>query len=302
MEIRAFDLNFQGVPQVIAAYLVEGPAGYALVETGPMSTLPTLLDELAQQGVAPADIRHVLVTHVHLDHAGAAGWWARQGAQVYVHEIGQPHLIHPGRLLESARRIYGDSLELLWGEMLPAPAECVTAVPDGMVIEAAGLSFRAVSTPGHAWHHHTFCLDGIAFCGDAAGVCLAGSPWISFPAPPPEYNLEAWLETVDRLEEESLQRLYLTHFGPVSQVSTHLARLRHLMETMTEFVRVRLVEGMGRNQLVKEYVNRCWEMAAAEGLGEAAWQQYEAVIPTFMSVDGIIRYWQRRQQIYGGYI
>ena len=297
MDIDVLDLNFQGIPNLIAAYLIKGPTGYALVETGPMTTLPTLLDNLANRGLKPADIRHVLVTHIHLDHAGAAGWWARQGAQIYVHSIGQPHLIDPSRLLESVRRIYGDKLESLWGEVIPAPADCVTPVEDGMAIEAAGLTFRAMNTPGHAWHHHTYCLGEIAFCGDAAGVCLNNSPWVSFPSPPPEFNLEAWRQTLDRLQAESFAAIYLTHFGRVDHVQQHLDQVQTMLEEMSEFVRVRLEAGMGRNQLIKEYIGHVAQAAEAHGLTEEGWRQYESVIPTFMSVDGIIRYWQRRQQI-----
>ena len=296
MDINTLDLNFQGISSLIAAYLIEGPAGYVLVETGPMTTLPTLLDHLANRGLRTSDIRHVLVTHIHLDHAGAAGWWARQGAQIYVHRIGQPHLIDPSRLLQSVQRIYGDMMEPLWGEVLPAPADCVTPVEDGMAIEVAGLTFRAINTPGHAWHHHTYRLEEIAFCGDAAGVCLNNSPWVSFPSPPPEFNLEAWRQTLDRLQVEEPQALYLTHFGRVEHVRQHLQQVRARMEEMSEFVRVRMEDGMGRNQLVKEYIGHVAAAAEAQGLTEEDWRQYESVIPTFMSVDGIIRYWQRQQK------
>jgi glyoxylase-like metal-dependent hydrolase (beta-lactamase superfamily II) len=297
MDIQTLDLNFQGIPKLIAAYLIQGPAGYVLVETGPMTTLPTLLEQLARRGLTPADIQHVLVTHIHLDHAGAAGWWARQGAQIYVHAIGQPHLVDPSRLRESVQRIYGDSMELLWGEIVPAPADCITPVTDNMAIEVAGLTLRAIETPGHAWHHHSYRLGDIAFAGDAAGVCLDNSPWVSLPSPPPEFNLEAWRKTLDRLQDESLAALYLTHFGRVDHVEEHLGRVGDVMEKMSEFVRVRLETGVGRNQLVRECVGHLAESAEAQGLTEEGWRQYESVIPTFMSVDGIIRYWQRRQQI-----
>lgn len=297
MDIQTLDLNFQGIPNLIAAYLLHGPAGYVLIETGPMSTLPTLLDHLANRGLTPADIQNVLVTHIHLDHAGAAGWWARQGAQIYVHTIGQPHLIDPSRLLHSVKRVYGDMMEPLWGEVLPAPADCVTPVEDGMTLELAGLTLQAISTPGHAWHHHTYRLGGIAFCGDAAGVRLNNSPWVSFPAPPPEFNLEAWQQTLDWLEAEDFEALYLTHFGRVEHVQEHLNRVRRTMEEMGEFVRVRMEAGIGRNQLVREYIGHVAAAAQVQGLTEEDWQQYETVIPTFMSVDGIIRYWQRQQEV-----
>jgi len=134
VQIETIDLQYRGVSRVIASYLIVGPEGPVLVETGPGSTLETLLAGLNDHGVAPADIRHVFVTHIHLDHAGAAGWWAGQGATVYVHPFGAPHLIDPSKLIASATRIYKDEMETLWGEILPAPPDNVMAIQDGQVI------------------------------------------------------------------------------------------------------------------------------------------------------------------------
>ena len=197
--IHTLDLLFQNVPQAIAAYLVIGPEGPLLVETGPGSTLQNLKAQLGRHGLAPQDIGQVLVTHIHLDHAGAAGWWGQQGAQIYVHHVGAPHLIDPSRLLASAARIYGDQMDTLWGPMLPTPAEKVTAVYDGDIIQAGGLEFLALDTPGHARHHHVYRLGNLAFTGDAAGIQLPDSRLIDLPAPPPEFELEVWQQTIDRL-------------------------------------------------------------------------------------------------------
>ena len=199
MKIDTLDLDFQGMSRSIASYLLEGPGGYVLIETGPMSTLDTLRRRLDERGLTPDDIRHLFVTHIHLDHAGAAGWWARQGAQIYVHPAGAPHLVDPSKLWRSAGRIYGDQMEILWGHILPAPAEQVTTIADGETIEVAGLSLMALDTPGHAGHHHVYRLEDIAFTGDAAGVRISGSPWVSLPAPPPEFNRELWEKSLDRL-------------------------------------------------------------------------------------------------------
>src|SRR5262245_24856094 len=151
--IHVLDLRFRGAPHGIAAFVVLGPDGTVLVETGPGSTLATLHAELARVGLQSSDIRDVLVTHIHLDHAGAAGWWAQHGARVHVHHIGAPHLIDPERLLASAGRIYGEAMGELWGQFLPAPAHKVFAHHDGDVILAGGLRFVAHDTPGHARHH-----------------------------------------------------------------------------------------------------------------------------------------------------
>ncbi len=174
MRIDTIDLEFQGASNVIASFLIHGPGGPVLVETGPVSTLPTLLARLEERGVRPGDVRDVLVTHIHLDHAGAAGWWAREGARVWVHSVGAPHLVDPGKLLASAKRIYGDRMDALWGEVVAAPADRVIAVDDGAQLEVGGLSITAIDTPGHAWHHHVYRLEDVAFTGDAAGILLPG--------------------------------------------------------------------------------------------------------------------------------
>src|SRR5690606_40448063 len=182
MQIHTLDLNFQNLSHAIAAYLIEGPEGYLLIETGPMSTLPALQARLAEHGLSAGDIGDVVVTHIHLDHAGAAGWWAQQGARVYVHPMGAPHLVDPARLWASAGRIYGEAMESLWGSVVPAPPEQVRVVRDGQQITAAGVTLTAIDTPGHAGHHHTYRLGDVGFTGDAAGVRVPGSEWVSLPA------------------------------------------------------------------------------------------------------------------------
>ncbi len=295
MNIHTLDLNFLGVPHAIAAYLVVGPGGPVLVETGPGSTLEILQSRLAEHGYAPADVRHVLVTHVHLDHAGAAGWWARHhGAHVYVHHVGAPHLIDPSKLLGSARRIYGDQMDALWGEVLPVPADRLTALHDGDTIGVAGLTFVALDTPGHAWHHHAFRLGDVAFTGDAAGVRLAGSSLIFLPSPPPEFDLEAWQRTLARLPGENFSAIYPTHFGEVENVRDHLQAFGALLREAAEFVRDRLQAGVERDALVEQYTAWNRQRARALGVADEVFQQYVTANPLFMSVDGMMRYWRKR--------
>ncbi|MFW6183218.1 MAG: MBL fold metallo-hydrolase [Chloroflexota bacterium] len=296
MTIHTIDLKFQGVPQAVACYLVQGPEGWLLVETGPMSTLPQLRQELARRGVSETQLDAVLVTHIHLDHAGAAGWWAQHGVAVYVHHVGAPHLIDPSRLWRSAGRIYGDQMEMLWGEAAPAPQENVVTLEDGDVVQVAGLTLTALDTPGHAWHHHVYRLGEIAFSGDAAGVRVPGSNWVSLPAPPPELDLEAWNKTLDRLEAEQLQALYLTHFGRVDDVGPHLRQLREMMEAAAGFVREQMERGKEREQIVEAYVAWNRERALAAGMPADDFAKYEAANPLFMSVDGLLRYWRKQKE------
>lgn len=295
MKINTLDLDFQGVPHSIAAYLLEGPAGYALIETGPMSTLDTLKARLAGHGLAPADIREILVTHIHLDHAGAAGWWAQQGARIYVHRVGAPHLIDPAKLWHSAGRIYGDQMGILWGEILPAPAGQVTALDDGDTVEVAGLTLTALDTPGHASHHHTYRLGDIAFTGDAVGVRVPDSQWVSLPAPPPEFNREIWLETLARLQAEQFAAVYPTHFGRIEDVDNQIAQLRAIMGAATAFVKEQMDAGYERDEIIRMYAEWNREQAEAAGMPAGVYDQYEAANPLFMSVDGIMRYWRKRQ-------
>jgi glyoxylase-like metal-dependent hydrolase (beta-lactamase superfamily II) len=325
-KVHILDTHFQGMPQVTAVYLIDGPEGPVLIETGPGSTLPAIRDALAAHGLRPGDIRAILLTHIHLDHAGAAGWWAQQGAQIYVHHRGGPHLVDPRRLLESARRIYGDRMDTLWGEILPAPAGRVTVLQDGDVVHAGGLAFTALDTPGHANHHHTYVLETeflgrnsvstvskVAFTGDAAGVCLPLVNVVDLPAPPPEFHLETWLATLDRLEAEQFRTIYPTHFGPLPDVHGHLRALRTLMIDSVAFVAERLkdltgrraesesdraftadLSGLERSQLLNDYIAWNRERAAALGLSQVAIDSYELANPLFMSVDGILRYLRKK--------
>jgi len=296
LDIYTLDLNFLDIPRVIASYLVVGPEGPVLVETGPGSTLGTLTARLAEHGFAPGDIRHVLVTHIHLDHAGAAGWWARQGAQVYVHHVGAPHLIDPSKLLASAQRIYGDMLDRLWGEVLPSPVERVTPLYDDEPVRVCGLAFTALDTPGHARHHHVYRLGDVAFAGDAAGIRLPGSPLVFAPTPPPEFDLEAWQHTLARLLGENFAAIYPTHFGRIDDANAHLKAFNTLLHESAEFVRQRLQAGVERDALVGQYT--AWNRRRADALNipDEVFHHYEATNPLFMAVDGLVRYWKKKAE------
>jgi len=297
MRIETLDLDFGQTPETIASFLVFGPKGPVLIETGPASTLPNLLARLEEHGVAPGDVRHVLVTHIHLDHAGAAGWWAQQGATVYVHPNGARHLIDPSKLLTSAERIYKERMAELWGQTLPAPAERVVAVEGDSTIEAAGLSFIALDTPGHARHHHVYRLGDVAFTGDAAGVRLGERHWIDLPAPPPEFDLEAWKTTLDRLRQENLGVIYRTHFGPTTDVSAQLDRFEAHLEEGAALVRDLMAEGLDRDSMIERYNGTMWTLASQDGVDDEMALAYELANPRFISVDGIARYWRKRAEV-----
>ena len=293
MKISTIDLGFQGVPETIASFLVEGPAGLVLMETGPGSTLDRLLAGLADHGASSADIQAVLVSHIHLDHAGAAGWWARQEVPIYVHAAGAPHLIDPGKLLSSAQRIYGDRMDRLWGETLSAPPEQVFAVEDGDRIRVAGLEFEAISTPGHARHHHVYRLGDVGFMGDSMGILLPGRDWIDLPAPPPEFDLEEWRTSLQRIRAEQFAVFYRTHFGEVDASDIQIDRFEDLLTSATDLVRQMMEEGLSRNEMVEKYQVVMRQRAATSGLDAGSAQAYELANPRDMSVDGIVRYWRK---------
>jgi glyoxylase-like metal-dependent hydrolase (beta-lactamase superfamily II) len=292
--IHTLDLRFQGSPEAIAAFLVIGPAGSVLIETGPGSTVGTLQSELGRLGLTPADVRDVLVTHIHLDHAGAAGWWARQGARVHVHAVGAPHLTDPSKLLASAERIYGAHMQPLWGDYLASPAEQVRALRDGEVAEAGGLRFTAVDTPGHARHHLVYVLGDIGFVGDLAGIRLSSRAHTRLPTPPPEFDLDEWLASIARVKALRLRRIYLTHFGVVDDVDAHWATVERLLVDCTEVIHGNLERGADRDMIVAAFTERERARQEADGLSEADQALYASVGPLGMSVDGLLRYWKKR--------
>ena len=294
MRVHTLDLRFQGIPNAIAAFLVEGPSGRLLFETGPASTLPALEAALAAHGLTPEALSAVFVSHIHLDHAGAAGHLAERGLPVHVHPVGAPHLADPARLLRSASRIYGDALDRLWGQTRPVPVERLRAVADGESVEVAGLTVIAIDTPGHAGHHHCWRIADLAFTGDVGGVRLPGSNLVALPAPPPEVDLEAWERSIDRLAAAGLRRVYPTHFGESDAVDWHLSALRDALHGAADLVREGLESGLPREAILARY--RAWNQAraTAAGLGPDAIAAYEAANPLAMSVDGLLRYWRQQ--------
>lgn len=298
--IHPIDLDYLGEPETIAAYLVAGagPDDLILIETGPANTIDALLKGIETAGFDPARIRHVAVTHIHLDHAGAAGWWTRQGATVYVHEFGAKHLIDPSKLIASAERIYGDQMTALWGTVVSAREDCVVPLRHRDTVVAGGLRLTAIETPGHARHHHAFRLassgGSVCFTGDAAGMIVPGPRFITLPTPPPEFDLVEWLTSITRLEQERFERLYLTHFGAVEDVRGHLERLRTALRDHATFV-VERIE-LPRQTLIEEYQGWVRADALAAGVSRAQITRHISGNLIAMSADGMRRYWLKSRE------
>jgi glyoxylase-like metal-dependent hydrolase (beta-lactamase superfamily II) len=271
------DLRHHGRERVIAAYLVQTEDGLALNDCGPTTCVPELKARLAERGLELSDVRHLLLSHIHLDHAGAAGVLVREHPELQVHvsEIGAPHLIDPSRLEASARRLYGDEFDTLWGELAPVPEENVA------VVDAPVIGLECFPSPGHASHHVCYLDDdGTLYAGDAAGVRILPSSFVLPPTPPPEVDLEAWAATLDEIERRGPERLALIHFGVAEDPQRHLGELRRRLRDWSERVR----DGASEEQ---------FEELAAADLG-ADREAYQQAMPFWQSYAGLKRYWEKR--------
>ena len=242
--VSFFDLAFQGRPRVIACAVLHGPGGVALVDPGPASTLPTLRKHLNEAGIAISDVTTLLLTHIHLDHAGATGTLVRENPRlrVYVHEIGAPHMVDPAKLVASATRLWGDEMDRLWGEFAPVPREAMITVRGGERIEAGGRTLDVAYTPGHASHHVSYfsAETGVAFVGDAAGVRVMPNAYVLPPTPPPDIDLEIWGQSVLTIERWRPETLFVTHFGPAAPSAPHLTELRDHLDLVGRLSRTSL--------------------------------------------------------------
>jgi glyoxylase-like metal-dependent hydrolase (beta-lactamase superfamily II) len=301
--LSLLDLNFQDQPGVIAAYLIEDDGEYALVEVGPSSTLEALLRGVREMGIAPEAISKLIVTHIHLDHAGAAGTLVRRypHLQVYVHEVGAPHLIDPSKLLSSAGRIYGDRMDQLWGEVAAVPATNVHALSDGDRVQVGRSELVTLYTPGHASHHVAYLDEehGEIFTGDVAAIRLQGFDYVRPATPPPDVDLELWSSSLDRLQSVRPASLHLTHFGSFSDVDRHIAVAREQLfawATFIEDLQDRHYEPDAMKIALKERAES--EVLQAREDPEAL-RQYELAAPSGMSVDGYLRYFRKRMAASG---
>jgi len=279
-ELAPIDLHHLGVERSVGVYLVDTNDGLALFDCGPASTLGALKAGLRERALELTDVRHLLLSHIHLDHAGAAGSIVREhpSLQVHVSGIGAPHLVDPSRLEASARRLYGDAFDSLWGELAPVPEQNVHVVGDRV------LGLECFPTPGHASHHVSYVdTGGTLYAGDAAGVRIVPGRYIAPVSPPPEFDPDAWHATIDELERWSPARLALIHFGVVDDVAWHLAELREHLDRWTERV--------GSGMTLEDFSDAALADAGdeAEAVGRAA--------PYWQSYLGIERYWRKRREV-----
>lgn len=293
-DIFIIDHQFQGVPGVIASYLLAGEDGLTLIETGATPTVETLLDGVRAAGFDPEAITQLAVTHIHLDHAGSAGVLMRRlpKARLLVHPFGAPHLVDPTKLMASATRIYGDRMEELWGEVAPVPADRVDILEDGAHFRAGGRELVALHTPGHAMHHIAY-LDpatNAIFTGDVGGVRLDQAPYVRPPTVPPELDLIRWRDSVQRLRALNPSRFYLTHFGAFDDIGWHLDDLLCRLFFWSGWTDVRL-ESESDTKVVTEQLRGLGDAEIIAACGDDRLvRPYEVATSYQMTVDGIARY------------
>ena len=292
------DLRFQAVPRIIATAVLHGAGGVALVDPGPSSTLPTLRATLGEAGLAMSDVTALLLTHIHLDHAGATGTLVRENPRlrVYVHEKGAPHLINPDKLLASAARLYGDAMDRLWGEVAPVPADAIVRLQGEERVSAGGRDLDVAYTPGHASHHVSYFIRdaGVALVGDTAGICVVPAGYVLPPTPPPDIDLEAWRESLTRIARWSPDTVFLTHFGPSAPVARHLSALADHLEHAGRLVKESLSQEASDEWREKWFADQI-RTELRRQMNEADAHACEVAGRFDLSWRGLARYWRKKE-------
>ena len=293
------DLQFLGKPEIIATAVLHGSGGVALVDPGPSTTIGNLRAALTGRGIEIADVRQLLLTHIHLDHAGATGTLVKENPaiEVVVHERGAPHLADPAKLLASATRLYGETdMARLWGEILAVPSVNLRPVKGGESVTAGGRSLEIAYTPGHASHHVSYYdrASRVAFVGDTAGIRRGEGNYVMPPTPPPDIDLEAWRESEAKILAWDPDTLFMTHFGPFQGARLHFQQLWHNIEGWNRIVKrltadTTLTEAQRQQMFVDEAFR---ELRRAVGDGEA--DQYGRAGRLDYSWQGLARYWRKR--------
>jgi glyoxylase-like metal-dependent hydrolase (beta-lactamase superfamily II) len=296
--MRTIDVEYRGSRRYIACCLLEGEDP-VIVDPGPAVSLATLEAGLADAGLTLDDLAGILLTHIHLDHAGATGTIVARNprVRVYVHERGARHMIDPERLLRSAQRLYGDEMDALWGEFLAVPGGNVQALAGGETLELAGRRIEVAYTPGHASHHVSY-LDtagGTAFVGDTAGIRIANNPFVLPVTPPPDIDLEIWEPSLRKIEAWRPERLYVTHFGAAEGVDEHLAQFRRRLHRWAESVRRGLASEQTDEQCVAAFTADVVAQLQADLPADIVPLYQQGGAPE-MSWQGLARYWNKRSE------
>jgi glyoxylase-like metal-dependent hydrolase (beta-lactamase superfamily II) len=292
------DLNFLGAPDIIATAVLHGASGVALIDPGPSTTHDNLTAALRQKGIGIADIRQILLTHIHLDHAGVTGTLVRENPaiEVFVHERGAPHMIDPSKLLASAGRLYGADMDRLWGDFVPVPAGRIRPLKGEEHVIAGGRDLDVAYTPGHASHHVSYfdASSRVAFVGDTAGIRRAGRDYILPPTPPPDIDLDAWRVSEDRILAWDPDTLFLTHFGPFHGARVHFQEMFTRLQAWSAIVR-RLIADTSRDDdnRLQAFVDEAL-LDLRRKVGDQQAEQYNRAGRLDYSWQGLSRYWKKK--------
>lgn len=293
--IHILDLEFLNEDSAIASFLIESEDGLILIESGPETTFNHLQTAISKKGFDWKNIQHVLLTHIHFDHAGAAWKFTANGAKIYVHPIGLPHLENPERLWNSAKMIYQDDMERLWGRMEPIPSGQLQPADDGDSIQIGEHTFHVHYTPGHAIHHNAYQLGNIVFTGDVAGVTINQGPVVP-PCPPPDIDLGLWKKSIQKLRDLKPEMLYLTHFGIVNNPEKHFSELEIILDDWANWIKPYYDAGTSAEEITPKFMEYTKGQLKKEGVSHEDLQRYEYANPSWMSVAGLLRYWKLKEQ------
>jgi glyoxylase-like metal-dependent hydrolase (beta-lactamase superfamily II) len=291
------DLHFLGLRHVIGTAVLDGPSGLTLIDPGPTSCLPALEHGLAQSGRRLTDVKTLLLTHIHLDHAGATGTLLDRlpHATAYVHERGAPHMVDPARLLASATRLYGTNMDRFWGEFRACPENRLHVLRGGERVEVAGRTLEVKYTPGHASHHVSYfdTTSGVAYVGDTGGIRVADR-FIKAPTPPPDIDLELWESSLQAIEAWRPTALVLTHFGQVDDPREHLRDFRGVLSRQAALVRETLALDTTDEERMQRFVHAMREDARRVLSAEDA-ASTEAAAAFDQLWQGLARYWRKHR-------
>ncbi len=292
------DLNFLGIPEIIATAVLHDSTGVALIDPGPSTTHANLKAALHQKGIGIGDVRQILLTHIHLDHAGVTGTLVREhpSIEVFVHERGAPHMVDPKKLLASAGRLYGADMDRLWGDFVPVPAGRVRTLKGEEHIVAGGRELHVAYTPGHASHHVSFFdrSSRVAFVGDTAGIRRANGSYVMPPTPPPDIDLDAWRASEDRILSWDPDTLFLTHFGPYHGARLHFQEMSTRLEAWSGIVRRLLADtSLDEDTRQQRFIDEAL-LDLKRQVGEVQAEQYNRAGRLDYSWQGLSRYWKKK--------
>lgn len=289
---------FLGENEIIGSYLLAGRDELAIIDPGPGSMVDSLLTSIQAVGFDPQEVTHILATHVHLDHMGAAGTLVRQlpRAQVYAHSKGAPHLLDTAKVVASASRIFGERMKLLWGEIESTPQERLSIIEGGDILNIAGRRLEVHYTPGHAVHHVIFfdAHSGELFAGDVAGVKLQDVDYVRPPTPPPDLDLEAWSDSINLVKSLRPDVLYIGHFGAIKNIPEHFDLLREKLNSWGDFVLGAMRDGKDEAEITAMLIEHTQPELLRAARDPHAIERYEIATNYPMTVQGYMRYWRKK--------